>query len=376
MSNQAKPTVLFVAAPNEKSDILHSSSFNSRFDVLHHVITSRESFVRFLGEHRSANIEAIYGGYPAFLPIGGLDAELLGHEWFPRRLKCIVVCSRGHNGFDLDALRERNVQLYKYQDVKKPYDSLEGFRTSQVGNDVADCALWHVLEGFRKFSFQQHLSRRHGVTLTARGEAAATPDKFAFGHELDSIDVESPRGKSCLILGLGSIGKMIGLKLQYGLGMQIHYSKRSKDLDASRPHGWKFHKLDESLYAKLYQFHAIVVALPAAKETKHLIDNKFLSYCNGPELVLVNVGRGNVLQQDDVVDALKKGSLRHLGQDVFYREPVIDEELCSDEKHTTITPHIGSSTRDVFYQSCELALANIMAATDEETETDSLSRVV
>ncbi|GAV51388.1 hypothetical protein ZYGR_0AD05710 [Zygosaccharomyces rouxii] len=370
-----KPTVLFVAAPNQESHILRSSQFNDRFHTLTHVIESKDSFLQFLANHQAHDIRAIYGGYPAFIPIGGLQQDLIEHELFPKNLKCIAICSRGHNGFDLDCLSEHGIQLYKYQDDNIIYgNELKDFQRGQVGNDVADSALWHILEGFRKFSYQQSLTRKNDTTLAARSEALGKPG-FAFGHELQGLKVESPRGKKCLILGLGSIGKRIGFKLQYGLEMEIHYSKRMQDPEVSTKHGWIFHKLDDTLYEHLWQFNAIVIALPLTDETKHLIDNHFLSHCNGPELVIVNIGRGSILHRDQVHEALQKGKLRHLGEDVFYNEPIVDQELRDDIKYTTVTPHIGSSTVQVFYQSCELALANILEATSGG-KTDPLSRVV
>lgn len=370
-----KPTVLFIAAPNYESHILHSPRFNDKFHTLTHIVTSKDSLLEFLANHQTYDIRAIYGGYPAFVPIGGLTQDLIEHELFPKNLKCIAICSRGHNGFDLDCLSKHGIQLYKYQDDNIVYENeLRNFEKGQVGNDVADSALWHVLEGFRKFSYQQSLARKNETTLAARSEGLGRPG-FAFGHELQSLKVESPRGRKCLILGLGSIGKRIGLKLQYGLGMEVHYSKRLQDLEASTKHNWTFHKLDDTIYGKLWQFNAIVVALPLTKQTEHLIDDRFLSHCNGPELVIVNVGRGNILHRDYVHAALQSGKLRHLGEDVFYNEPMVDQELRDDIMYTTVTPHIGSSTTQVFYQSCELALANILAAISGQ-ETDLFSRVV
>ncbi|GAV56270.1 hypothetical protein ZYGR_0BB00470 [Zygosaccharomyces rouxii] len=370
-----KPTVLFVAAPNYESNILHSSQFNNRFHTLTHIVGSKDSFLEFLANHQTYDIRAIYGGYPAFSSIGGLTQDLIEHELFPKHLKCIAICSRGHNGFDLDCLSRHGIQLYKYQDDNIVHGKeVSDFQRGQVGNDVADSALWHILEGFRKFSYQQYLTRKNETTIAARSEGLGKPG-FAFGHELQGLKIESPRGKKCLILGLGSIGKRIGIKVQYGLEMEVHYSKRTQDLEASAAHGWTFHKLDDTLYEQLWQFSAVVVALPLTNKTKHLINDHFLSHCNGRELVIVNVGRGNILHRDQVHAALQNGKLRHLGEDVFYNEPMVDQELRDDLKYTTVTPHIGSSTAQVFYQSCELALANILAATGGG-ETDPFSRVV
>lgn len=364
MQSSMKPTLLFVAHPDHRSRILDSQELRNRFEFLHHDVTTKDEFFKFLRQHTDKNITAIYGGYPAFHPIGGLTRDVIEHESFPRKsLRCIALCSRGYNGFDLEALRENEIKLFNFQDqvCETPQEKDQG------GNDVGDCVLWHVLEGFRKFSYQQLIAREDGDTFAARNHAADRDDgAWEFGHRLSndgSFLVQSPRNRKCLILGFGSVGKQIALKLHHGLGMEVHYCRRSEP-QKENEHGWTFHRLDDSLKSQLHQFSVIIVALPGTQETQHLIDKEFLSHCDGPNLILVNGGRGSILNLDDVKDALQKGQLRHLGADVFYREPKVDQALLSEHKMTSITPHLGSSTETVFYQSCELALRNILEATD------------
>lgn len=358
-----KPALLFIAKPDKRSRILKSKELQDRFEFLHHEVKTKDGLLEFLRKHSGSRITAIYGGYPAFHPIGGLTRDIIEHEVFPREtLRCIALCSRGYNGFDLEALRENGIMLFNFQD--QVCESAE--EKDQGGNDVGDCVLWHVLEGFRKFSFQQKIIREDGDTFAARNHAAMrNDDEWEFGHQLTtdgSFLVQSPRNKKCLILGLGSVGKQIAFKLHYGLGMKVHYCKRTEP-QGENPHGWVFHPLDDTLKSQLHQFSVIVVALPGTPGTQHLIDKEFLSHCDGPNLILISVGRGSILKLDDVKDALKLGQLRHLGADVFYREPLVDKSLLSEDKMTSITPHLGSSTEEVFYQSCELALRNILEAT-------------
>ncbi|CAI2010947.1 hypothetical protein SEUBUCD646_0G00950 [Saccharomyces eubayanus] len=370
-----KPTVLFIANPCETSATLNSKEFTEKFDILRYDLDTKEKFIRFLEEHEKDKITALYGGFPAFHRIGGLNRDIIEHRSFPRNdLKCIVLCSRGCNGLDLDALREHNIQLYNYQDDQDE-GLIDDLKLHEVGNDVADCGLWHILEGFRKFSYGQKLARETGNTIVARTKAAGK-DGFAFGHEVGNMFIESPRGKKCLILGLGSIGKQLAYKLQNGLGMQIHYCKRSEESTISGSENWKFHGLDDTIYPKLHQFHAIVITLPGTPQTEHLIDLKFLQHCNS-ELILVNLGRGAILDPQAVSDALAKGQIRHLGVDVFYNEPIIDEEIKVSDKLTSITPHLGSATKEVFEQSCELALAKILrVASGDVAEDKFFSRIV
>ncbi|EJS43807.1 YGL185C [Saccharomyces arboricola H-6] len=363
-----KPTILFIADPCETSTTLNSDVFKEKYNILRYHLGTKEAFMSFLDKHEHYRICAIYAGFPAFVKIGGLTRDIIEYKSFPRNdLKCIVLCSRGYNGWDLDALREHNIRLYNYQD---DHDEklIQDLKLHQVGNDVADCALWHILEGFRKFSYGQKLARETANTLAARSKAAGKSG-FAFGHELGNMSAKSPRGEKCLILGLGSIGKQLAYKLQHGLGMEIHYCKRNEDPTIPQNKDWKFHRLDETLYAKLHQFSAIVITLPGTPQTKHLINKEFLKHCS-PELILINMGRGIILDPQAVSDTLTKGQIRHLGIDVFYNEPQIDETIASLYKLTSITPHLGSSTKDVFEQSCELALARISRVISGEVAND------
>lgn len=355
-----KPAVLFISTPDQNSATLRST-IEENFEVFHYIFEQHDkaAFLQYLNDtfgKTGTKLCAIYGGYPSFAPIGGLTRDLIEHEWFPKTLQCIALCSRGVNGIDLEALKDHKIQLYNYNDE---LDGISVEKPGLVGNDVADCVLWHVLEGFRKFSLQQQALRQHGDTFQARFcvTEQESPCEYEFGHDLGpkACFAESPRGEKCLILGLGSVGKQVGYKLQHGLGMEIHYSKRTKDDKVD----WQFHPFDETLDDTLKQFSTVVIALPGTPQTEHLIDSKFLSHCS-PGLVLVNVGRGSILDQDAVNAALERGHLRHLGIDVFYQEPSVEQSLLNNVTNVTITPHIASSTKSVFIQSCEYALQNII----------------
>ncbi|KAL3234988.1 Uncharacterized protein RNJ44_02776 [Nakaseomyces bracarensis] len=387
------PSILFIAAPNQPSNLIEKSPYiKGKYNLLYHILGDKDQFMKFLHENKHNNIVAIYGGYPAFHTIHGLTREIIEHEDFPLdTLKCITLSSRGVNALDLEALKDHGIQLFNYQDDVEDDDIshyIEDFQLGEVGNDVADSALWHVLEGFRKFSYQQKLLRDTGHTVEARQLAAHRPGKFAFGHELGDIQTkngslvplytESPRGKKVLILGFGSIGTKIAYKLQHGLGMEIHYSKRTRDEDLIRDHpDWHYHPMDpESLYPTLSQFHAIIIALPGTPETKGLINREFLSHCQEHDLIIVNLGRGFILDMEYIDTLLKENKIRHLAVDVFPKEPIVDALLTRSHHNTTITPHMGSATRQVFTQSCELALTNIIKATTGQDTSNSPCRVL
>ncbi|SCV04156.1 LAME_0H16204g1_1 [Lachancea meyersii CBS 8951] len=362
-----KPGILFIAEPNWDSPI-YNTIVKDKFQVEHYDLHSSnsEDFLDALKttfNSSSKPLSAIYGGFMGFNAVGGLTRGLLEDERFPSdTLKCVVLCSRGVNGIDFDAVKEHGIEIYNYSDEDEG-TTINGFKTiaqaGLVSDDVANCALWHVLEGYRKFSFHQMHLRKTGHTFRSRSRAAGEgPEskEFMFGHTLTSLEIKSPRGRKALILGLGGIGKQIASKLQNGLGMEVHYAKRSCDPTVS----WPFHKLDSLLYPHLSQFDAIVIALPGTPETRHLVNHEFLSSCS-EELILVNIGRGTIIDPEAISEAKSNHRIRHLGLDVYYHEPEVEDWLLEDNETATITPHIGSGTKNNFDQSCEYALGKALS---------------
>lgn len=362
--------ILFVQEPSVNSTQWLDLQQNSKFNVVKYILqpttTTKESFIQFLiqCEQDETPINAIFAGFPAFHPIGGLTQDIIELPVFHNNVKCVALCSRGVNFIDLDALAKYNIKLFHYDDSQAENVTTESsgneIELNQVGNDVADCAMWHVLEGFRKFSYFMQQTTLLEHSIKSRQAIRGEDNSFAFGHELNKGQfVISPRHKKALILGMGSIGRCIATKLQFGLNMEIHYTKRSGALqDADK--SWVYHSMD-SLTDQLNMFDAIVVALPGTPETFHSIDSTFLSHCKKDNLILVNVGRASIFDMDTVSESISSGQIRHLGMDVFTNEPLIDSCLldANNQDKVTYTPHIGSGTKQVFDQSTDLAISQL-----------------
>lgn len=370
-----KPWILFISEPERELD--EYVALTEQFGVVEYFLQPApdgvERFLAFLNEHQHTRgpIVGVFGGYPQFIPIGGLGSQLLADPRWPATIRCISLCSRGYNGIDLDLLRDRQIQLYNYDDMLED----DGI----VANDVADCVLWHVLEGFRKFSYQMESLRKTRNTVTSRFEVVddRSLNSFQFGHRLPQGQfVQSPRNKKCLIIGLGRIGLQCGLKLANGLGMEIHYTQRTdKKIESV---DWTYHSFPELTQghdASLSDFHCIVLAVPGTSETYHLLNSRFLSRCRA-DVVICNVGRGNVIENSILSDAIASGAVRHVGLDVFYREPEVDGHLIASRDRTSITPHIASSTKEVWLGSNRMALKTLchVCASRHDGESAPASR--
>jgi glyoxylate reductase len=154
------------------------------------------------------------------------------------------------------------------------------------------------------------------------------------------------------ILGMGRIGRAIADRAR-AFGMKIHYYNRSK-LDKNLEKDAIYHKSLESLIS-VSDFFSI--NCPATKETKHIINNKTIKHF--PDgAVIANSARGDMIDDDAMVKALKSGKIFSLGLDVYNGEPNIYPEYLT-LSNVFVLPHLGSSTTKTRTAMGDLAVSNI-----------------
>jgi len=103
----------------------------------------------------------------------------------------------------------------------------------------------------------------------------------------------------------------------------------------------------------------VVLIVPLTAETEHMITAAELSLMKQTAL-LVNMARGKVIKESDLVDALKAGIIAGAGLDVFEFEPKVSKELFS-MPNTILTPHVGSATEEARAQLSIKAAQNAIA---------------
>lgn len=162
------------------------------------------------------------------------------------------------------------------------------------------------------------------------------------------------QGKKLGIVGFGQVGQAL-VPLAKALGMKIIYANKSGELA-------RF-KMDKeiacnSLPILLTESDYVVLAVPLNEATKHLITLEELKLMK-KNAVLVNVARGPVVSELDLVEALESGLIKGACLDVYEFEPNISEKLIN-MPNTVLTPHIGSATKEARTRMALLVVNNVI----------------
>tara|TARA_E500000331_G_C17246597_1_gene709328 strand:- start:589 stop:1545 length:957 start_codon:yes stop_codon:yes gene_type:complete len=154
------------------------------------------------------------------------------------------------------------------------------------------------------------------------------------------------------ILGMGRIGQKIA-KIARSLGMIIHYHNRSK-LNLEKEQGATYH---DSLKSLLSVSDVLSVCCPASKETINLINKKTIEYL--PKgAVVTNVARGDIVEDEALIEALDRRKVYAVGLDVYKGEPNLNSGYLK-HKSAFILPHLGSATKETRTAMANLAIDNI-----------------
>ncbi|MEK0164208.1 D-glycerate dehydrogenase [Phaeobacter sp. A36a-5a] len=160
-------------------------------------------------------------------------------------------------------------------------------------------------------------------------------------------------GKHVGIVGFGRIGEAIARRCHFGFGMSVSYLARS-----DKSPGFPVSRA-ESLTALAAQVDVLVLAVPGGAETRHLISAEVLAAMR-PHALLINISRGEVVDEAALIAALQAGALGGAGLDVYEFEPEVPEALRQMEQ-VTLLPHLGTATEEVRSAMGHLALDNVAA---------------
>ncbi len=154
------------------------------------------------------------------------------------------------------------------------------------------------------------------------------------------------------VLGMGRIGQKIA-KIAKSLGMIIHYHNRSK-LKNDKEDGAIYHDNLKSLFSVS---DVLSICCPATKETENMINKETVEYF--PKgAVITNVARGDIVDDEALIDALIRRKIYAVGLDVYKNEPNLNPGYLKI-KSAFILPHLGSATKDTRIAMANLAIDNI-----------------
>jgi phosphoglycerate dehydrogenase-like enzyme len=161
-------------------------------------------------------------------------------------------------------------------------------------------------------------------------------------HRWGHYPVAELSGRTLLIVGLGQIGEEVA-RLATAFGMRVIGINRSGVADS--PHVDEVHRA-ATLNDYLPEADAIVISAPLTEETRGLIDAAAIDRCK-PGAVLVNVGRGGVVDEPALIEALRSGPLAGAALEVFAAEPLPADSPLWDLPNVLVSPHTaGLSMRE------------------------------
>ncbi|MCF6444074.1 D-glycerate dehydrogenase [Nereida sp. MMG025] len=164
-------------------------------------------------------------------------------------------------------------------------------------------------------------------------------------------------GRTLGIIGMGRIGKAIAKRAHFGFGMDIAYYNRSKVADFGVPATQL-----GSIEAVLAAADIVVLAVPATPQTRHLMNADRFAQMQRHGL-LINIARGDIIDEAALVAALQSGQIAGAGLDVYEREPIVSKELLQME-NVTLLPHLGTAALNVREDMGLMAVDNIKAFLD------------
>ena len=248
-------------------------------------------------------------------------------------LKYIGVLATGYNVVDVKAAREQGIIV----------TNIPAYST----DSVAQLTFAHILNITHRVG--------HYASQNRQGRWSSNPDFVYWDTPLIELS-----GKTMGIVGLGSIGmKVATIARQFGMDVFALTSKNSSDL----PQGLQKTTLDGLLaISDVLSLHC-----PLTDDTYHLIDAKALSKMK-PGAILINTGRGPLVDEEAVAQALESGQLMAYGADVMSVEPPQPSNPLLRCPNAYLTPHIAWATFEARQRLMQIAVDNLQCFIDGQPQ--------
>lgn len=242
------------------------------------------------------------------------------------RLKYIGVLATGHNVVDVEAAHERGITV----------TNIPAYST----DSVAQMVFAHLLTVTNR--------TEHYAQQLRQGQWSCCPDFCYWDTQLTELS-----HKTMGIVGLGNIGQRVAhIALAFGMHVIAHTSKPESQL----PQGVR----KASLTTLFHNSDVVTLHCPLTPDTHHLINRKTLATMR-PSAILINTGRGPLVDEQAVAEALAASRLSAYCADVLTEEPPRSGSPLLHCPQAYITPHIAWATREARQRLIDTAVTNVRA---------------
>ncbi|HBU53957.1 MAG: D-glycerate dehydrogenase [Roseobacter sp.] len=255
-------------------------------------------------------------------------ADVFGKVGMPR-CKMLANFGVGYNHIDVDAAKAAGLQVSN--------------TPGAVTDATADIAMTLMLMAARRAG--------EGERLVRSGQWSGWEPSQLLGMHLT--------GKTVGIVGMGRIGQAVARRCHYGFSMDVKYFSRSaKSVAYPAEHISDLKQLVAAV-------DVVVIAVPGGDDTQHLINADVLAAMQ-PHAFLINIARGNIVEETALIEALQAGTIGGAGLDVYEFEPEVPQAL-RDLDNVVLLPHLGTSSREVRVDMWMMAVENLKAGVAGET---------
>ena len=245
------------------------------------------------------------------------------------RLKYIGIQATGYNVVDLDAARRRGIVVC----------NIPAYSTASVAQMT--------------FALLLAITNRveHYTRQNRQGRWSSNPDFCYWDTPLTEL-----AGKRIGIVGLGNTG-MATARIALAFGMEV-YALTSKSQEQI---GGQIRKAEWD--EMLRTCHVISLHCPLTPHTRHMVNREALQKMM-PEAILLNTGRGGLVNEAELAEALNSGRIAAYGADVLDCEPALPDNPLLQARGAFITPHIAWATREARLRLMQISAENIRAFID------------
>ena len=253
------------------------------------------------------------------------------------KLGLIASFGAGTDHIDLHAARARKIIVTNTPGV--------------FTNDTADMTMALILSVPRRFV--------EGGRILRAGEWSGWAPSTLLGHRIG--------GKTLGIVGMGRIGQAVAHRAR-AFGMSVVYHNRHRLPEAAEQMlGARYEPDLDGLVAEA---DVITLHCPSSPETHHLIDARRIALMK-PDVYLVNTARGDLIDEDALIEALESDRIGGAGLDVYAHEPMVDPRLVA-LSNVSLLPHLGSATFEGREAAGEKIIANIRFWADGHRPPDQV----